>query len=109
MNERGKNLTPPDIRVAERNPLNDLCHRTLCDIVRLLKVKVIIGVGKFAMTQTNKALAEGGISGIRVETILHPSPANPVANKGWEPIVTQQLEQLEIMGYLKEHDMENSW
>jgi len=32
----------------------------------------------------------------RVDQILHPSPASPAANRGWEPAVDQQLERLGV-------------
>jgi single-strand selective monofunctional uracil DNA glycosylase len=28
--------------------------------------------------------------------ITHPSPANPKANKGWEPLIRKELHQLGI-------------
>ncbi len=100
MNKTGKNLTPPDLRAAERKPLNDLCHRYLCHVVRLLRVKVVVGIGKFAKERAKVALEDGGIEGVRVEAIMHPSPANPAANKGWEEVAKRQLEELGLMHFL---------
>ena len=42
------------------------------------------------------ALGAPGPAGPRVEQILHPSPASPAANRGWEPAVDQQLERLGV-------------
>ena len=38
-------------------------------------------------------------STIRVESILHPSPVNPTANKGWRDVVHKQLSDLGLMPY----------
>ncbi len=109
MNKTGKNLTPPDLRAAERKPLNDLCHRYLCHVVRLLRVKVVVGIGKFAKERAKVALEDGGIEGVRVEAIMHPSPANPAANKGWEEVAKRQLEELGLMHFLLDDSPIVNW
>ena len=106
MNEKAKNLTPPDMPASQRKELNTLCHQNLCDLVELLKVKVIVGVGKFAMNEANKALKRRGVTDVTVVNIMHPSPANPAANRGWEPIVSKQLWDLGLMTYLTEIKLE---
>ena len=99
MNNDGKNLTPPDLPAAERHQLNNICHRNLVALTRLLGVKMIVGIGKFAMERAKAALDESGIYNIQVEWIMHPSPANPAANKGWDRVVSQQLEELGLLKY----------
>ena len=84
----GRNLTPDKLRSAERDALNAACDRALRRQVELLQPSCVIGVGNFAADQVVRALAG---SGIRVGRILHPSPANPAANKGWEEVVLRQL------------------
>ncbi|XP_071942073.1 single-strand selective monofunctional uracil DNA glycosylase-like [Antedon mediterranea] len=101
MNSTGKNLTPPTILVKYRKPLLQVCDEALCEIIKLLGIKVVVGVGKFAEKQTKNALQTAGIEGVEVVSILHPSPANPATHKGWEGIVTKQLEELDLIKYLK--------
>jgi len=62
-------------------------------VVDLMQPEWVIGVGKFARKQAEKALAGRAL---KFGDILHPSPASPAANKGWEPIATAQLEGLGI-------------
>ncbi len=100
MNKTGRNLTPPDLRAAERKPLIEVCHRYLVEVVRLLGCSIIVGVGKFAQREAKAALDEAGIRGIKVESIMHPSPANPAANRGWEDVVHRELEELDILRFL---------
>jgi single-strand selective monofunctional uracil DNA glycosylase len=33
---------------------------------------------------------------VKIGVITHPSPANPKANRGWEPVITKQLVDLGI-------------
>ena len=52
---------------------------------------VVIGVGGFAARRAEACLGERGV---RVGQILHPSPANPRANRNWEGEVRDQLSAL---------------
>ena len=100
MTSTGKNLTPPDLRLKQRKPLNDTCARYLCRVLELLQVEVIIGIGNFARDQAKEALSQNGVTGVKVEVILHPSPASPAANKGWEAVVEKQLTEIGVDKYL---------
>ncbi|HEX5774087.1 MAG TPA: uracil-DNA glycosylase family protein [Geomobilimonas sp.] len=84
----GRNLTPDKLRSAERDALNAACDRALRRGVEILQPSCVVGVGNFAADQVVRALAD---TGIRIGRILHPSPANPAANKGWEEVVLRQL------------------
>ncbi|XP_061076598.1 single-strand-selective monofunctional uracil-DNA glycosylase 1 isoform X2 [Conger conger] len=100
MNDNGKNLTPADIPAAERNALLAACDQGLCQVVRALGVSTVIGVGQLVEQRARRALAAAGLE-VRVEGILHPSPRNPQANKGWEPIVQAKLVELGVLELLK--------
>lgn len=100
MTSTSKNVTPPSMKIEMRNPLNDVCDDYLCRLIQLLGVKVVVGIGKFAEARTKKALEKGGVEGVRVVTIMHPSPINPAANKGWQNIVEKTLEDLDLMKYI---------
>jgi len=102
MNDNGRNLTPPDLPIAERRQLNEICHRNLCQVVRLLNVQIIVGIGKYAQERAKYAMEEAGLGAqVRVESILHPSPANPSANKGWEESAIKQLEELGLLPFIR--------
>lgn len=81
MEESGKNLTPDKLPKAERIPLEAACDKALREVVTALGPKIVVGVGGFARKRAELAL--GGM-GLRFEELLHPSPANPAANKGWD-------------------------
>ncbi len=92
LEETGRNRTPDKLPVAERDPLLRACDRSLRELVELLEPERIIGVGKFAEGRAKKALGDG----LPIDSVLHPSPASPLANRGWEPQVEQQLTALGV-------------
>ncbi|XP_067320372.1 single-strand selective monofunctional uracil DNA glycosylase isoform X2 [Anolis sagrei] len=94
--ESGRNLTPADLPAAQREQLLQVCDDALCETVKLLGIAMVIGVGRFAEQRARKALAASGIT-VRVEGVMHPSPRNPQANKGWDAIMRAKLEELGVM------------
>lgn len=93
LEESGRNRTPDKLPAAEREALEGPCDAALQAVVAALRPKRVIGVGKFAERQAKRALPEftGDIG-----TILHPSPASPIANRGWAPQAEAQLEALGV-------------
>jgi single-strand selective monofunctional uracil DNA glycosylase len=53
-----------------------------------------VGVGGFA----EKRLGAVAGDGVKVGRLLHPSPASPAANRGWEPQARRQLAEQGIWG-----------
>jgi single-strand selective monofunctional uracil DNA glycosylase len=86
----GRNLTPDKLKPAERERLLAACDRALRHSVECLRPARVIGVGNFAAQRAEIALA--GLA-IPVGRILHPSPANPTANRHWEETVIRQLSE----------------
>ncbi|CAL8335907.1 unnamed protein product [Lota lota] len=100
MAESGKNLTPPELSAAERDALLALCDGALCQAVEALGFSMVIGVGRVAEQRARRALSAAGIN-VRVEGIMHPSPRNPQANKGWAEVATAKLEELGVLALLR--------
>jgi single-strand selective monofunctional uracil DNA glycosylase len=95
MGETGKNITPDKLPAAERNPLFAACDRFLVETVSVLKPEVVIGIGVFARDRAAEALSAMARPP-RIETVLHPSPASPAANRGWAEAVTKKLTELGV-------------
>jgi single-strand selective monofunctional uracil DNA glycosylase len=91
--DSGKNRTPDKLGAAEQQALFALCDEALRNIVAHLRPRFLIGVGGFAERRARLALA--GQSCV-VGTILHPSPASPLANQGWAKKIETQLRELGI-------------
>jgi single-strand selective monofunctional uracil DNA glycosylase len=88
MGESGANLTPDALPVAERGELAEACDEALRAVVAALRPRMVIGVGGFATACAGRALRD---SPPELATILHPSPASPAANRGWEAQARTQL------------------
>jgi single-strand selective monofunctional uracil DNA glycosylase len=92
--ESGKNRTPDKLPKNEQAPLFAACDRALERIVAELEPDYVIGVGAFAEGRARRVLGE---TSVRVASILHPSPASPRANQGWERIASEELRQTGII------------
>lgn len=84
----GKNRTPDKLPAAEREPLGAACDAHLRRVIEILKPEIVVGIGKFAEA---KAAAVIDDPQIKITTVLHPSPASPLANRGWAPQAAAQL------------------
>lgn len=100
MSATAKNITPPELKSGEKASLMNVCDESLHKIIKLLDVKYIIGIGNFAKARAEKVLKLYNLSEITVVGIMHPSPINPAANKGWKNIVHKQLESYDLLKYL---------
>jgi single-strand selective monofunctional uracil DNA glycosylase len=89
MERSGRNRTPNLLAKSERDALFELCDRALLEQACLLEPTHVIGVGGFAERRAREALAGRDLA---VSGVLHPSPANPRANSGWEAVIERQLE-----------------
>ncbi|MFH1569750.1 MAG: uracil-DNA glycosylase family protein [Gemmatimonadota bacterium] len=89
----GRNRTPDKLAPSEREALLGPCDDHLRTLCAVLRPRWLIGVGRFAADRARAAL-EG--TGVEVVQILHPSPASPLANRGWADVVTRQLQGLGI-------------
>lgn len=82
MEESGRNRTPDKLPKSEREPLYAACDTALGDMLKVMKVKKAVGVGRFALDRLTAVVKAQSLD-LPLETILHPSPANPQANAGW--------------------------
>lgn len=101
MTSSGKNVTPPEIQSSQKKVLLDICDKSILEVIKLLHVKFIIGIGKFAEGRARKVIKEYQITNVKVFGIMHPSPINPFANKGWKDIIYRQLSECGILQYFQ--------
>lgn len=105
MAESGANITPDKLRRSEAEPLFRACDQVLGEVIGILRPRWVVGIGKFAekriqAVQKTFFSESPGIPGeplsFQVASILHPSPANPQANRGWDEAASARLEALGI-------------
>lgn len=94
MEESGKNFTPDKLPKREADRLFAACDAALVATVKQLKSPMVIGVGAFAEARAAEVL-DG--MGVRTGRILHPSPASPLANRGWAEAATKELRALGVL------------
>ena len=88
----GRNFTPDKLPKSEARPLEAACDVHLAESLRTLTPQWAVGIGAFAAKQLQRVIEANGLSdSIRVAQILHPSPASPLANRGWVPAAEQAL------------------
>ena len=97
----GRNFTPDKLPAALLAEVHAACDRHLAAALAALAPHWAIGVGAFAEKRV-RAVLEGDLIDsavartMRAGQILHPSPASPAANRGWEAAAEKQLEALGV-------------
>ena len=82
----GRNRVPEKLPKAEREPVFAACDVALRQTVELMQPEYIVGVGKFAEKKARQVVGDLGIT---IGSVPHPSPASPLANRGWAPLMTK--------------------
>lgn len=93
MDEGGANVTPDKLRPESKIELFEKCDKYLLCIAEIMRPRWVIGIGKFAAERASTALRG---KNIQIGDILHPSPANPKANKDWDGEVSRTLKAFEL-------------
>ncbi len=91
MAESGRNLTPDKLPADSAAPLFHHCDQALRETIAWLQPKMVIGIGKFAERKAREVLAATAVD---FGFVLHPSPASPMANRGWAEQAEKQLRAL---------------
>lgn len=91
----GRNRTPDKLPTADRERLYRVCDPALRAVVEALRPTHVLGVGGFAAGRARVALA--GLP-VEIAQVLHPSPANPRANRDWAGEMEASLAALGLLG-----------
>lgn len=95
MEDSGRNRTPDKLPVAERKPLFVACNSALRKTIQLFQPRAVLGIGAFAEARIRETLRLGDIGcSPLVGRLPHPSPASPLANRGWASLADQVLKDL---------------
>jgi single-strand selective monofunctional uracil DNA glycosylase len=97
MSASGSNITPDKLGATARAALERACDHALARVVAAIEPGMVIGVGAFASDCARRALGDG----LAIHTVLHPSPASPAANRGWDRAARSQLR---ACGFLQPRD-----
>ena len=90
----GRNVTPDKLRPGDaRERLFAACDEALAGALSHLRPDVVVGIGRFAADRA-RPIAEK--HGARCGSAPHPSPASPLANRGWPAVFDAALDDLGI-------------
>ncbi len=95
MEASSRNRTPDKIPGAEMAPVSAACDAYLAEHLRRMEPDVVIGIGGFAEACLKRVTEKAEIA-VKIGRILHPSPANPSANRDWAGTVRRQLGELGV-------------
>lgn len=102
LEESGRNRTPDALPASERLPMIEACDHHLAAAITALEPEWLIGVGGFANKRL-QAIVEGDLLDsdlarrLKVGQIIHPSPASPIANRGWAEAVDARLAEYGLL------------
>lgn len=96
-NDSGQNITPEKLNRKKVKKIFDICDQYVIDVAKILKIKTIVGVGKYAERMAENVTEKKEMKHIKKKMIPHPSPANPLANKEkgaiWRKIAANTLKK----------------
>lgn len=94
MSESGANIPPTQLPKEQVAQIDTACQRHLVRLISALQPRCLIGVGGYAHKQLELAAAAFPEKSFTIGTIVHPSPASPIANKCWPEKPKEQIKQL---------------
>ena len=102
MGKTGKNITPPDMKKIElRKNLFKHCDDALKKVIELYNVKHIVCLGRLAESRAKTVIRQNQIFHVNVHFLIHPSPASPAANRGWNELAMTSLTKNGIIDLMK--------
>lgn len=93
MEDGGRNFTPDKLPKDLSQPLFAACDAALRALVDMQRPRFVVGVGAFAEGRLRVAL-EG--RPCVIGRIPHPSPASPLANRGWAQAAEESLNRMGV-------------
>jgi single-strand selective monofunctional uracil DNA glycosylase len=94
LDDGGRNLTPDQLAAADRAAITAACDEALAALLAALRPRVAVGVGAFAAGRLRAVARPAAVE--QIGQVLHPSPASPAANRGWEAAMRAGLAELGV-------------
>ena len=91
MGATGANITPDKLPTEQRAAVDAVCMEHLLSLITILNPHTLVGVGAYATQKLRDAASRLPGKSFTIGTLLHPSPASPIANKLWPERPIQHL------------------
>lgn len=99
MSESGANIPPTQLPKEQAAQIDTACQQHLVRLIAALQPRCLVGVGAYALKQLEIAASAFPERSFTLGSIVHPSPASPVANKCWPAKPREQI--LELLALAK--------
>ena len=97
MGETGKNITPDKLPKEEMRAVDEASSKHLAAVIARAQPEWLVGIGAYAEKKIKETIKEYfPEEEFKCGKILHPSPASPIANRGWAPQAEKQLKDLGV-------------
>ena len=93
----GKNIPLNDLEISVRKQLISECCQALLEVINLFGVNQIVCLGRFVEAQVKALVKNNQMDNVKVHFLVHPSPASPLANTGWDKIARKTFERLGLL------------
>lgn len=97
MDAKGRNITPAELKGLEQKTLHNICDEALAATIKLLRVDIVVGIGRFAEKRAQTVAKAAGLS-TQIVCIPHPSPRS-LGNENWSEKAAQRLKELNLLRY----------
>ncbi|KAE9529792.1 hypothetical protein AGLY_011888 [Aphis glycines] len=101
MNKNAKNITPGDLKSEFQKKLQEICDKSLSDIVTLLQTDTIVAIGKYAEKRSIEVVKKFKLNNIKIIQIPHPSPRSVGTAENWKKETLNQLKSYHILQLFK--------
>ena len=69
-------------------------------VLDLFAIEHVVCLGRFVESQVKATLRKNSFNHVKVHFLVHPSPASPVANSGWDKIAYKTFEDIGLLNLL---------
>ena len=69
-------------------------------VLDLFAIEHVVCLGRFVESQVKATLRKSSLNHVKVHFLVHPSPASPVANSGWDKIAYKTFEDIGLLNVL---------
>jgi len=81
--------------------LYSLCDEALYRVIKLYDCQHIIALGRVVEARAKKVVKHFNLENVSVKFMVHPSPASPAANSGWNALALESLSSFEFLPLLQ--------
>jgi len=94
--QSGRNIPLNELQLEVRKQLLSRCGDSLVEVLDLFGVQDVVCLGRFVESQVKAIVKRLNLS-VRVHFLVHPSPASPMANSGWDKIAIKTFQEIGLL------------